>query len=121
MRELFVERAIKDEKILKDTELKETLNDAELSYKTLWTDDDAKSFNLAMLRKLHPECFYTENKAYRWIVTAGDEWFRIKVLGWALLAFCVGLSVDMNRTSLHRFYRNRLTRGIFGSAESGAT
>src|SRR5262249_30387503 len=68
-----------------------------------------KDFNQWLLRGIHPECFYTRGGEYRWIVTAGDEWSRLWVFGISFFVLCIGLGVDMNRTSIHRFYRNRLT------------
>jgi len=91
-----------------DDDTREVLNDAYQSYGTLWRTDDAKIFNQWLLRTTHPECFYTDGGAYRWIVTEGDEIWRMWALGFASVVFCIGLRVNMNRASMHRFYRNRL-------------
>jgi hypothetical protein len=90
-----------------DEGFKETIASAKLSYAG-WNVAAVKEFNLYLLRKLYPELFYTEGKAYRWIVVAGDQWWRLKCFTGAFLLLLLGLFVDMNRTSLHRFYRNRL-------------
>jgi len=89
--------------------LDEEIEDARLSYRAISNDRDIRGFNLTILRRLRPACFYTEDKAYRWLVIAGDEMTRVWIFALSSLVFVLsGLCINFNTTSLHRFYRNRL-------------
>jgi hypothetical protein len=117
-----VVKFIKHDPLLsKNDDLQHSISAAALSYKTFWDDDSAKGFNLTLLQALHPECFYTAGAAYRWIVTAGDQVFRRDILLFALVVSLIGFAVDMNRTSLHRFYRNRLRHAYLAPPKTDTT
>ena len=101
----------RDKNQLADTDLDEEIEQARLSYQTASTDDDddIRAFNLTVLCAVHPEVFYTEGKAYRWLVIGGDQTTRLWVLLVAAIVFALcTVRINLNATSLHRFYRNRL-------------
>ena len=113
-----------------DPSLNEMIDDARLSHTTVWRDRDIKEFNSSVMRALYPECFYIEGKAYRWLVIAGDEWVRLWAFLISGLIFCAAsCCVNLNATSLHRFYRNRLKHTFLvppdvktpGAAVTGST
>jgi hypothetical protein len=102
--------------------LAEAIADAELQYGSkLWNDDEAKEFNLSLLRALHPECFYIEGKAYRDVVVRGDEFVRMMILLAAapifLLSSCL---INMNWSSMHRFYRDRIRHAFVIPGQGGS-
>lgn len=114
----FLKKATGEEKI-SDADLRESIADARLSYQTVWRDGDSKGFNLALLEQLHPECFYAPNRIYRFNVIAGDQKARLWILIVSSALFLASLLVDLNSTSLHRFYRNRLAYAYIGPFRPG--
>ncbi len=93
----------------------EFIEEARWSYRNgIWSPDESKGFNLALLRALHPECFYTDGKAYRWVVIDADQTRRKWILGIALVVFVASAGlINLNTGSLHRFYRNRIRQAFF--------
>ena len=80
----------------------------ELSGQTDWYAKDRKELNREILVATHPECFYDPTQTYRWNVIDADQSFRWTVLWISTAMFVITLYIDLNSTSLHRFYRNRL-------------
>jgi hypothetical protein len=95
-------------KMTLDGDLRELIDDAGLSSQTDWYADDRKEFNRALLLATHPECFWKPDEIYRWNVIEADQRIRWWVFGISAAIFALALLVNLNTTSLHRFYRNRL-------------
>jgi hypothetical protein len=94
---------------LSDADLDGDLYDARLSYRDSLPPKEIRGFNLTILRALHPECFYEEGKAYRQLVIVGDQITRLRTFGVSSLLFIFwAIVINLNGTSLHRFYRNRI-------------
>ncbi len=86
----------------------EEIDEAEGSYLT-WSPSSLKEFNLSLLRATHPECFFDRDTVYRQVVINPDQRRRANVFCVAFGVFALAaLLVNMNSTSLHRFYRNRI-------------
>jgi hypothetical protein len=109
----FLKKTTGDDK-LADSDVQDSIADARLSYQSVWRTADSKEFNLSLLETLHPECFYEPDRIYRFNVIAGDQKTRLWILGISALVFFACQRVDLNSTSLLRFYRNRLAYAYIG-------
>jgi hypothetical protein len=78
-----------------------------LSYKD-FSPEDTKELNQSLLLAFRPECFRDLSTIHRDVVTDADQWTRLKWVAFSFVCCILGLAVDLNATSLHRFYRNRL-------------
>lgn len=73
----------------------------------LWTWEEWAGFNHELLFAFRSQLFH--DRVRRPLIIVADQWARVRTLGVALVVFLVlGLWVDINATSLHRFYRNRV-------------
>ncbi len=100
-------------------DLSETLSDARLSSRADWYANDRASLNRAILLAMHPECFWEPDTIYRWNVVDGDQHVRRWIFGISATVFALALLVNVNATSLHRFYRNRLAYAYLSSEHGG--
>jgi predicted acylesterase/phospholipase RssA len=103
-------RRIDPDIFVKNPTLPEAISEAEMQYQSkVWKPEEAKDFSLAIMRAIHPENFFSEGKAYWDVVIEGDQRVRGRTF---LIAFSIfimaSLSINLNTTSMHRFYRNRL-------------
>lgn len=78
-----------------------------------WPWHTRKQFNRLLLEAHYPELFEQRTDIRRRIVIYEDQSARLGWLLWSLLIFLVaGAWVDVNSTSMHRFYRDQLA-GVF--------
>lgn len=78
-----------------------------------WSLEERKAFNREVLATLLPELFHPASFASREIVWSSDQWARFRwFLGAAAVFFLLGVHVDLNNSSLHRFYRNQLAHAF---------
>lgn len=76
------------------------------------TESERQEFNHALLVGLNDECFRNLDEIRRSRVIVADQDVRLSWLMWSALVLFLGLWVDLNGTSLHRFYRNRLAHAF---------
>jgi hypothetical protein len=80
-----------------------------LKYTQLWTTNEWREFNRDMLFAVHAPVFHDPDSNLRELVTNADQWARVWwLLGGSVVLLLTTGVIDLNATSLHRFYRNRL-------------
>ncbi len=81
----------------------------ELSQSTLMSVYDRMRMNRTLLEALYPAGIRQTTDFQRRVVIDEDQWYRGYVALVALVfGVCVGLCLDINATSMHRYYKTRL-------------
>ena len=92
---------VKEEKLSKDDLAKQKL----LSGRARIIED----LNREVLINLYPECVQPQSTVKSFVCLENDQMFRLQVFLWSAGIFLVlSLVVNLNKTSCHSFYRNRL-------------
>jgi hypothetical protein len=70
-----------------------------------------KLLNRVLLEERYPSIFRPRSEVRRTVCIEADQWYRLIIFLVALGAFALfGAWVDLNATSMHGYYRNRLAR-----------
>ncbi len=90
-------------------ELNELIELADGQYAKL--ADEVKQVNWDLMKNYYGDQLAGKDTVFAMVVVQRDQAKRLKWIGWSLVAFLLSsLVVSLNATSLHGFYRNRLSK-----------